>query len=220
MPREFDGANDEIGFGSDASIDSFTQRSFLAWVRHDAGDGVFITKLGARLTANATPLYVVGAQWSGSFAEWSGPAPSSGNWEAVAFSYDGADIANDPVLYVNGVSQTLTETTAPSGTYTDDAADALIIGETSGGFVDLDGAAAFLVYTDGILTAADVNRHRWWGCAPGGPSTMKVWHPLLNSDLTNKGTAVADGTATGTTVAAMSQPKVERMWGSMMGCGR
>jgi len=123
-----------------------------------------------------------------------------------------------PVIYVNGVSQTVAVNTAPAGTQSSDAAGTLAAGETTTGLNDYDGRLAFWCYDSTLWDAAKVNRHYWWGCAPGGPSTVKVWHPFWTSDLGNRGTAVADGTATGTSMASL--PRVERMWGSMMGCGR
>jgi len=49
---------------------------------------------------------------------------------------------------------------------------------------------------------------------------VKVWHPLWTSDLNNRGTATANGTATGTTMDNASCPRVERCHAAMMGVGR
>ena len=136
----------------------------------------------------------------------------------VVVTYSNGATTNDASIYLNRTLETLATDTNPTGTYALDAGDALRLGLSAGGAADFNGLMGWVMYHDAILSAADVNRHYWWGCAPGGPSTMKVWHPLWSDSLANKGTAVADGAATGTTMASI--PRVERMWGSLMGCGR
>lgn len=228
MARNFDGTNDRLSFGSDASIDDFALKTVCAWVRVDslASERVLVAKdrgvqfWGFNVPTNGALRLIHG--FSTTDGQWDGTASSivAGVVQHVAFTYDRGSTANNPVMYVDGVAQTPTVVSAPAGTSDADAAAPLVAGETGAGTLDLDGAIGHLVYHDALLTADDINRARFWGCAPGGPSTVKVWHPLWTSDLSNKGTATANGTATGTTVDNANCPRVERMWGSMMGCGR
>lgn len=57
------------------------------------------------------------AQWT-NLPIWQAPTSSLSKnvWSHVAISYDAASTANDPVIYVNGLELSITETTAPSGT--------------------------------------------------------------------------------------------------------
>jgi hypothetical protein len=128
----------------------------------------------------------------------------------VAVTYDGASDANDPVLYVDGVSQTLTQLSNPAGTLVDDSGPNLLAGETGGGLLDLDGAEQNVGYASGIWTAAQVNLHRWHGRI-GGP--VAVLHPMYTTKTANEGTATADISATGTTVIS----RIPRC--SRPGCG-
>lgn len=227
MARDFDGTNDKIDLGSDASLDDLNPITVMAWVRPDA----------------ASQDDIIAAKQSGANSGWGfqcgntrirlqrGHSTTDGDWNSgagslptgelhhVAVTYDNGNVANDPTFYKDAAAQTTTEVAAPVGTPGAEAALALVLGESSGGVQDLDGLLGHVVVAAAILTAADVNRARFWGCAPGGPSTVKVWQPLW-TDLANRGTAVAPGTATGTTPDNANCPRVERMWGSMLGCGR
>lgn len=224
MGRDFDGANDRAALGSDASIDSFIAYSNAFWVRSDsaaatrhvAGKNQFGS--GWVISVPTSEDIALWVQWSGATAEWLCGGFTAGVLRHVVVTYNGAATGNDPVCFINKVSQTITEDVAPSGTLSADAAQQLTLGETSSGGNDLDGLLGFYCYDNQVWDAAMVNRHFWWGVAPGGPSTVKVWHPFWTSETNNKGTATANASLTGTTMVSI--PKVERMWASMMGCGR
>jgi hypothetical protein len=61
--------------------------------------------------------------WSGApgYGAWSIAKPSTGAWHNLVVTYDYGATTNDPVIYLNGVSQTVTERQAPSGSPTNDA---------------------------------------------------------------------------------------------------
>lgn len=250
MARHFDGTNDNLSMGSDASIDDFTAKSMLMWAYPSSGgvnmdddllsksNGVVLNPTGWQFgVATVNPTNNSGnLRFTQDFSTTDGTwvtANNTANTETeggthYASTYNRSATDNDPVIYVNGSSLALTETGTPLGSSNGDAAQNLKAGEDDGGNNDYSGDMGFLVYDNTIMTAADVNRHRWWGCAPGGPSTVDVWLPMWTDDLKNKGTAgsAADATATGTSMSVYIEslqdtlPRVERAWGSMMGCGR
>lgn len=225
MARDFNGTNERISFGSDASIDGFTQLSVAAWFRRDVLNAGMVvackdrTATGWLLIAKndvGSNRLEFGRNWTTANGEWQATdTPISTSAHHVVVVYDGGSTLNDPTIYIDGVSQTIAESSAPSGTLGSDAAQSLLIGENGAGAADLNGAVQHLTYASGLWTAAQVNMHRWWGRVGG---SVEVHHPLLTTKLTNEGTATADGTATGTTMTSL--PRVERCWGSMMGCGR
>lgn len=222
MSRSFDGTDDRIDYGADASINTFVTQTVCMWVKRTATSNPD-SLLAKGTMANDWEMFInnvdkfeFGHAWSTAVGEWEVTTPTIGTGLThLAVTYDGGATTNDPVFYANGVAQTTTEIVAPSGTLNDDAANALLHGERSGGAGDFGGQMSHLVYDNAIYSAADINRCRWWGTRGGTPV---VYHPLLTDSLTNKGSGTADGTATGTTVASL--PRVERNWGSLMGCGR
>jgi len=226
MSRNFNGANDVINYGSDASIDNFAQKSIGLWLQRssiDTNDFIFgkdraIANWGCTIRGAAAPANVFSFEhgFSVTDGEWrASTVISTGVLHHVVITYNNASILNDPVVTINGIDDTITEATSPAGAADSDATPNLLQGENGGGVADFGGDMGWLVYASGIWDAAQKNRHRWWG-TPGGAVALN--HPLVTSNLTNKGTATANGTATGTTMSSI--PRVERNLGTMMGCGR
>lgn len=172
---------------------------------------------GWRVATDSANHMGITRDFSSSLGAWSGGTAINASTHHFVVSHDG-NVANDPRIVVDGVAETVTEDVAPSGTLDADAANNLIAGESSSGTNDLDGAIMCLTIYSGILSAAEENRHRWWGCAPGGPSTMLVWHPFYTEALVNKGTGTATGVATNTTVVNLPVPTV-RPGTALLGCG-
>ena len=224
MARDFDGANDNIAFGSDASIDAFAVQAICLWVHKDTtgfqfwvGKDRFAAVWGLGDDGTGSGKLYFERQWNTTNGTWnSTTALGTTAPRHVAVVYDTGATTNDPVFYLDGAVDTTVELTAPSTlTATSDATPNLRAGETGGNGADFDGRIGWLVYHNATLTAADVNRARYWGRPFGG---LKVYHPWMTTKLTNEGTATATGTASGTTVVAMAVPVV-RPGTAMMGLG-
>ena len=79
-------------------------------------------------------------------------------WTHVAVTYDSSNPANDPIIYINGVAQVVTENQAPSGSYNSDAAFSGIIGNTASATDrTFDGTIDEVRLYDYTLTAAQIN---------------------------------------------------------------
>lgn len=220
MARVFNGTNENINFGSDASVDgdgstTFVNKTIAFWYRKDSGGASTHTLFGK--ASNTAWQFAAGSStfffahgFSTANGVWtSATATSIGALVHIVVTYNNSSVSNDPDLFFNGALDTETETTTPVGTTTGDAANDLKCGENTGGGNDMCGAILALCYDDTIWTSAQRNRHRWWGRTGG---SVKVRHPFLTSKLINEGTATATGTATGTTVGSL--PRVMRP-----GCG-
>lgn len=228
MARAFDGANDNIALGTDASVDNFTVRTCCAWVRravtnaryavisktNGANTGHVGLRLGQDSDSNGCQVL---QQFDTTNGVWRGGTAlnSTTAFYHIATVYDKSATTNDPLIYVNGASETITEQLTPVGTASDDSARTLQLGEEQSGAGDFSGEMMCVVYHNAALTAEQINRAKWWGRPGGG---LVVYHPLFTDKLANEGSATADGTATGTTVAAMACPVV-RPGTSMMGMG-
>jgi len=226
--RSFDGMNDRLDFGSDSSIDgdgstTFVQKTISFWMSHSGTDADCIIAKDRASAAWEVDVRANGSggqirflsQWSGALGFWDATSNVSSGLHHIVITYDGSSTSNDPIIYIDGVSESLTEGGAPSGSLNSDAAASLLMGETGAGGSDYTGLLSHLNYTDAIWDAAQVNRARWYG-TPGG--AVKIYQLMITTDLTNKGTATANGTATGTTTATL--PRVERASGALLGVGR
>lgn len=223
MARNFDGTDDNVDFGSDASVDNFTVKSIGCYIYISTPssnyDG-FVTKNGAddqgwqwaySTFSNNLQFY---QKFSTTSGQWT-TTPGTGQWVHLGLVYDKSSASNDPSIWHNGTAQTPTEATTPSGTAADDSAHPLRLGELGSGTIDAQGKIVALLYHNAALTAADWNRARWWGRPFGG---LAVYQPLFTSKLANEGTATAAGTATGSTMTDSPIP-VQRPGSACMGMG-
>lgn len=64
--------------------------------------------------------FVFNANWSGGGGAWSIPKPNVGDIDHFFWTYDWGSTSNDPIIYKNGLSQTVTERASPSGTANND----------------------------------------------------------------------------------------------------
>lgn len=61
-------------------------------------------------------VYTYSHHFASSTPQWTWTCPSTGIWHTVGLSYDNSSTSNDPVVYMDGSSVTVTEVVAPSGT--------------------------------------------------------------------------------------------------------
>jgi hypothetical protein len=224
LARDFDGANDQISFGADASIGDFTQKTFACYIVFDALAANTVIANKHTYTDlwgciyNAAILFrnnFVGGQgvWN---ASASFGAPTIGQLYHMVFTFDGSDPNNNPTLWMDGVSDAFVNTLLGIGALSADAARPLLIGTNSTNAGDFNGRIGWFCYDGVVWDAAAVNRARWWGRPHGG---IAVYHPFVTSKLANEGAATANGTASGTTVVGSMVPPVVRPGSAMMGMG-
>ena len=124
-------AYDFTGTGSDDAITTNltahnTLRSYGLWTYRE-GDGESGTGRMFDKRDNDTQVeffaifgsanqYSYRREWSGSSTDWKIDKPSLNAWHHILIVYDSGDATNDAIIYVDGVSQTVTEANAPSGT--------------------------------------------------------------------------------------------------------
>jgi Concanavalin A-like lectin/glucanases superfamily len=94
---------------------------------------------------------------SGTNGTWSIPLPSFGVWHHIALTYDSTSLSNTPVMYVDGVAQTVTLLTAPTSGVVSGAVK-YNIGNASSLSRSIDGMMAELAFWSGIiLSAAEIS---------------------------------------------------------------
>lgn len=225
MARDFSGTNQNIRFGSDASIATFAVHTVAMRVKLDTAGATYVLAckeasgnsngwMVSRLLENTLRFRRF---WSTTNGTWVGTTllNSTTAVYTLIVTYDTGGTSNDPVLYINGTAETFGTDTNPTGTVQDDVSSQLSLGETSAAANDLDGQIGWFCYDNRIWDAGMRNRYTWWGRPDGA---VKVFHPLTTNGLTNQGTATATGTASGATVDPMVAPVV-RPGSAMMGMG-
>ena len=82
-----------------------------------------------------------------------------GRWLHLVVTYNAGSVSNDPVVYLNGVSQHVTETQTPVGTSVTDVGSDLIIGSDSGGLTPANGLLDEVRYYGDILNSVEVTHN-------------------------------------------------------------
>lgn len=121
------------------------------------------------------------------------------NWQHYAFTYDGANATNNPVLYVDAVSQTVTGSGTTGGAIGNPTA-AIFIGAASYDWNQQKGTIGYAGIHNVVLTAAEIAQAKQFGFTPRG--LVGFW-PLLGDATPEPDFSglKRNGTVTGTTVA-------------------
>jgi hypothetical protein len=129
--------NKYINVGSDAAIDSMNPLSVCAWIFPlSYGTSTDDSTIASKYSGSAAWYFQLGddnggtqtlyfsANFTTNDGAWRAPANAItlNTWNHVCVTYNSSSTANDPILYVNGTSQTITEFSTPSGSY-DSATD-------------------------------------------------------------------------------------------------
>ncbi len=172
---DFDANDDRINVGSAAGIDNLFAGggTISAWIYPEGwGEGTYgriINKTdggglsGFSFNLNETgnaPNYNIAFShdFSTDWGAWRAPENSIAlnEWQHVVVTYDRDNPANDPAIYINGISQTLVEGQTPGGSADSDAAFDMIIGGNNGANRSFDGFIDDVRIYDRALSAQDV----------------------------------------------------------------
>lgn len=164
---DFDGSDDVVTVHSNDKISNIFKEggTIASWIYlEDWGEGNLgriVDKSNSTNAANGFSFLVSDSGdelrfsrgFSTSRGRWDAPdsSLSLNTWHHVAVTYDENSSSNDPRLFIDGVSVTVTESTSPSGTATTDTSLALNIGNYSDGSRTFDGLIDDVRLYDRIL---------------------------------------------------------------------
>jgi len=170
----FNGTSDIIDIGSDSILDKIFNggATLTAWIKPSSDGennfGRIFDKSSATAGTDGWHFLVTdessskvelrfGHAFSSSQAYWDSSLNVALNeWNHVAVTYDNSSTSNNPKFYINGISVTVTEHTAPSGSATDDSSQDLFIGNNTGLDRTFDGSIAGAGIWQGELTQAQI----------------------------------------------------------------
>ena len=215
MARNFDESDDYIEITSDSSVNGLSQYSIAMWATRESGGEGGYGCMAYKGTTSSPNRYWrwendnEGAGWGLAFiVEWSS---SQGAWSIdypdtayhnYVITYDSGDTGNDPIIYKDGTSVTVTDRLTPSGTLATDNTE-LNIGSNTARAQTWDGSIAEFAIWNRILTAAEAK-----GIGAGFsplfyPNGLVLYTPLIGRSSPEieliKGTG---GTVNGAVVAA------------------
>lgn len=147
-------------------------RSYGAWVWFNASivnNRIFSNLNGSNEDDGLFDAAGAALQYQRAFATsngiWSITTPSSGTWHHILVTYNGSSTANIPTIYVDGVSQSVTTTTAPIGGIISTSIN-YYVGNTSAGTRGWDGKIAEFTIWNGVLLSANEALALFRGVSP------------------------------------------------------
>jgi len=162
---DFDGTDDNV---DTTYITHHTKISFTAWVYVRGWGGNNLGRIIDKRASGGTQVFLLfvsstnaklnfDRNFSTTLGEWVTPTNSIalGNWYHVALTYDDSSVSNDPKIYINGISQVLTESSTPVGTANTNT-DSYIIGNRGDGLRGFDGYIEEVRLYNRILTDLEV----------------------------------------------------------------
>ena len=226
----FDGVNDVVDVGDDSSLQNIFDGggTLSTWV-YTAGDGggsggriadkrsasgtgwIFMRDAGGIGGVGELRLYHEFSTTSGGWNA-TGTLLTIGEWTHVAVTYNNSSIANNPIFYINGVAQPISENSTPVGTRDSDVGQDMNIGNVDNLTTAWDGQIANLsVYSD-IRTDSEILTDYENGYIDEDNANLVSYWPLDGDYLDWKGSN--DGTNNGSTlIQAIDGPMGKRNFG-------
>ena len=158
---DFDGTDDRILLGTNASVNALTSMTISGWLRRDAGTGTQIIYTNRNTGNNGIVLQVDATLGrltllSGTGGSFSGNIGYAlGRWTHFAVTYNPSDLTARPSFYANGASVPLTSVTQPTA-FTAGAAGASIASNYAGAGSFFNGALDDLRFYGSILPAPHI----------------------------------------------------------------
>jgi len=218
----FDGSNDHVACGSDASIDDiFTGGGTVSfWISPETDGGQnFGTIIGKGTVSirvkdddNEGVILNLGKGFSGDNADFltSDEVVLENKMNHIAITYNDSSVSNTPLFYVNGVLKAIDtgSSTTPTGSASTDASPNLIIGNVSaGGSRSFDGIIDEVSLFDVELTQDEVVE--LFNSGSSYDSTTHSQSSNLNAYWRNNGAAQWDDLSTNTNHGTVSGSPTE-----------
>jgi len=141
--QQYNGANSYVDTGSGASIDDIfgSGGTFSAWIYPyglgENNEGMIASKAsgttgqtGWSFATYTNNVLMFRKGFGTTRGYWNTPSNSItlNAWNYVVVTYNQGNIANNPTIYINGVSRAVTESSTPKGTVQSDASNSLRLG--------------------------------------------------------------------------------------------
>lgn len=167
-------ANQYVNFGAPSSLNGLTQKTWLTWVniaglpgagkypdiyhRGDIPNGTDeIDLIFINGDSNRIEMQFSFSAAAGAFESWrtANNSVTTGR-HFIAVEYDGSNVSNPPVVYIDNVLQTITNVASTSGSYLLGTGKSFYIGEEYPASVSINGSLYSLAVYNRILTAAEL----------------------------------------------------------------
>ncbi len=189
------------------------QRTYSIWFYFNSGSNNRIfckqisggTQIEQFLTDTGGATYRYSRTWSGGNNDFTIVSPSNSVWHHYGITYDGSDVNNAALIYLDGVPATVTQAAGPTTGTISTNTDNYHIGNRGAGDRVANGLHAEFAVWDRILTPQEIGLI-YSGFSPlRFPVKLVEYLPLDGSSLQSKVVGRLPAVATGTLVQAHPQ---------------
>jgi len=144
---------------------------------------------------NNGPNYELDLEWSTTVGKWVFTRPTDNAWHDILVTYDGSQTANNPVVWIDGASVTVTRSQAPAGGFNVVAAN-WNIGNSNTNARNFGGYLCEFAWWNRVLTANEISLLAKNYSAVSIPNGQKMYVPLIRDVYDYRNAApVVTGTA-------------------------
>ena len=206
---EFNGSTSVIEIPHHAALTSL-EMSLGCWVRYEGfGElnlGRILEKAGDWLLRVESPDRVAFSPtaWTTTDGNWRITTLAVNTWGRVLVTYDAGSPVNAPLMYLNGVSQSVTPAAGPVGTYVPGTGSLFIGNSDAAALRTFDGQLADCLYVNRILTPGEVAQDY-----AAGPATLRptgLWMLGEGGAFNRTATSGLHGTGTAISVSTVPGP--------------
>jgi len=166
-----------VTYGFWAQADSYGTNYRKWWYQGTVGDREIAMEMDSGYGSPTGFVFV--SKWTGTPGVWSCNAPTVNVWHHFCVTYDWGSTANDPIIYLDGVSQTIIERLGPGGTK-DNNGTAFNFGSEANSSTFFDGKLTEPFMYNRILTAAEIASIGTKGFSPLMiPRGLVFYDPLI-----------------------------------------
>lgn len=162
---DFSAVASSVNFTTPAKVNTLTKMSYEALFLSRSAGGGTLGKLFFKGNTAGAPYVLIQqassattleffANWAGGTGDWD-ITIASNTWYHFVTTYDISSTSNNPLMYLNGVSQTITQTGVPAGAAPADTAN-LYIGNSASGIRAWDGKIVYGRIWNRILTPGEI----------------------------------------------------------------
>lgn len=142
----FNGTSSQILLGNGSGVDNiFTTGGTIAmWIKPTAFSNVYAARMAEKrgsggwivtfdVTSGSTSKINFDIVFNTSNGSWNSTSAvlSTGSYQFVVITYDGSSVLNNPIIYMNGSSVSITQTGIPVGTIVTDATINMVLGNAT-----------------------------------------------------------------------------------------
>jgi hypothetical protein len=189
-----------------------TTVSVGCWARFETAGEANAARLWSKdnaldLRISGSTYVLLGLGWNGTDGNWSIPLPATNTPHHLLVTYDGNSTSNVPAMYLNGVAQSVSTNTPPTGSFVAGTGD-LCLGNSCDTTRTWDGQVGECVYYNRVLTVTEGKSLAFRGSLAVSRGRVGYWPLGVFGARNYTSTGGLTGTPSNVTVSTVPGPPI------------